>query len=231
MASWMIHLRVADNLLDRIPGLSAREFVVGNIAPDSGVPNDDWSVFTPSTRVSHFKQGSNRANPGAFAEKYFTPKLQAQYDESQFSFYLGYLVHLMTDVCWVDSIYHPSKFKFADLLAEDPENFIWKLKEDWYDLDYLYLREHPDFRAFYIYEQAVGFENTFMEEFSPDAFDNRRQYITAFYREKNDHLDRDYPYLTKGEADCFVEKTAQHILQKSSYWEDRLGSSCLSPIP
>ena len=32
MASWMVHLRVADSLLDQIPDLSQAEFIVGNIA-------------------------------------------------------------------------------------------------------------------------------------------------------------------------------------------------------
>lgn len=55
MASWMVHLRIADRLLDSLPGLSAVDFVVGNIAPDSGIPNEDWSEFTPSVIVSHFR--------------------------------------------------------------------------------------------------------------------------------------------------------------------------------
>ena len=58
MASWLIHLRIADKLLDEIPGLSPTEFVVGNIAPDSGVPNEDWTSFTPSTTVSHYRKDS-----------------------------------------------------------------------------------------------------------------------------------------------------------------------------
>ena len=33
MASWMIHLRIADTLLDQIGNLSAEEFIMGNIAP------------------------------------------------------------------------------------------------------------------------------------------------------------------------------------------------------
>jgi hypothetical protein len=45
MASWIVHLRVTDKLLDQIPDLSPVEFVIGNIAPDSGVPNEDWSAF------------------------------------------------------------------------------------------------------------------------------------------------------------------------------------------
>ena len=55
MASWMVHLRIADKLLDQIPGLSPTEFIVGNIAPDSGVPIADWSAFSPPTKISHFK--------------------------------------------------------------------------------------------------------------------------------------------------------------------------------
>ena len=55
MASWMVHLRVADKLMGKIRFVNPTEFIVGNIAPDSGVPNADWSVFTPSTTVSHFK--------------------------------------------------------------------------------------------------------------------------------------------------------------------------------
>lgn len=124
MASWMVHLRIADKLLDNVPDLSPVEFIVGNVAPDSGVPNEDWSVFTPSTQVSHFKTDSSKANPDAFARKYFTPALQAGYSGQQYGFYLGYLVHLITDVLWVRDIYDPSKLRFAEERDKDPDNFI-----------------------------------------------------------------------------------------------------------
>lgn len=212
MASWMVHLRIADKLLDAKPYLSPVEFIVGNVAPDSGVPNEDWSVFTPSTVVSHFKTGSRKADPQSFAAKYFTPEQQSGYSEQQHSFYLGYLVHLITDVLWVRDIYAPSKVRFSAEYQADPDNFIWKLKADWYDLDYKYLRDHPGFRAFRVYLGAVGFVNNYMEEFQPDAFDNRREYITSFYLQENNHLDRDYPYLTEAEMDAFVNSSAAEIL-------------------
>ena len=41
MASWMVHLRIADKILDRIETLDESAFVLGNIAPDSGVPNEE----------------------------------------------------------------------------------------------------------------------------------------------------------------------------------------------
>ena len=47
MATWMVHLRIADGIRKRIPFLDRLEFLMGNIAPDSGVPNEDWSVYTP----------------------------------------------------------------------------------------------------------------------------------------------------------------------------------------
>ena len=217
MASWMVHLRIADILLDRIPDLCPTEFIVGNIAPDSGVPNEDWSVFTPSTTISHFRTPSHKkADPSHFAHKYFTSQLRRAYTSEEHAFYLGYLVHLMTDVAWSNNILYPAKIRFADEWAADSNGCIWRMKEDWYDLDFMYLRDHPQFRAFQIYQNAVGFENRFMEEFSRDAFDNRRQYITGFYREAKENLDRHYPYLTKEEMDRFVAQSSAEILTKLS---------------
>lgn len=212
MASWMVHLRIADKLLDQIPGLSPIEFIVGNMAPDSGVPNEDWSSFTPSYSVSHFKTGDEKAGPDAFASKYFQEEQQRQYGEGQFAFCLGYLTHLLTDKLWSRQIAKPS---FRRHIGGEPPYrgpMVDKIKDDWYDLDFKYLRDHPGFRAFRVYLGCVGFRNVYLEEFSEDAIDNRRQYITSFYLEGKDNLDREYPYLTEAEMDAFVTGAAEDIL-------------------
>ena len=210
MASWMVHLRIADKLLDKIPGLSPIEFIVGNMAPDSGVPNEDWSSFTPPYAVSHFKTGDEKAGPEAFAAKYFRPEQSSCYDERQFSFYLGYLSHLLTDRLWSEEIARPSFRKhIGDPPYKGPK--VAQIKEDWYDLDYKYLRDHPGFRAFRAYLGAVGFRNDFMEEFTPDALDNRRIYITDFYLQGKENLDREYPYLKEAEMDAFVLGAVEKI--------------------
>ena len=217
MASWMVHLRIADKLLDIIPDLSPTEFIVGNIAPDSGVPNEDWSAFSPPTKVSHFKSAGKKADPEAFAAKYFLHP--SEYNRKQYSFYLGYLTHLLTDVLWSEQVARPSLDRFGKTDAPDREEFIWKLKQDWYDLDFKYLRDHPDFRAFYVYRNAVDFRNDYMEEFAPDAFDNRRRYITQFYLAGRENLDREYPYLTEAEMDGFTEQAVHKILDKLHTYE------------
>ena len=211
MASWMVHLRIADKLLDRLSGISPVEFIVGNLAPDSGVPNEDWSAFYPPTKVSHFKTGTKKAGPEAFAEKYFRPEQRQTYSNRQFSFYLGYLSHLLTDSLWSKQVAKPTFRKHIGGEPPYTDPKVWEIKEDWYDLDYKYLRDHPGFRAFRVYLGAVGFPNDFMEEFSTDAFDNRRQYITDFYLQGKDGLDREYPYLTEAEMDAFVENAVREI--------------------
>ena len=209
MASWMIHLRIADKLLDRIPGLSPIEFIMGSMAPDSGVPNEDWSAFFPSTAVSHYRTdngtGKKHIDIDAYIRQFFSPELIKSYHEQQYSFYLGYYTHLLTDVLWSSLVARPVRQKFPDA--------SWaEIKEDWYDLDFLYLKKHPGFRAFRAYLGSVGFVNTYMDFFAPDAFDNRREYITSFYLQKNDHPDREYPYLTEEEADSFVNQAVESIL-------------------
>ena len=210
MASWMVHLRIADKLMDQIPDLSPTEFIVGNIAPDSGVPNADWSAFSPPTTVSHFKTEGKKADPEAFAAKYFTR--WQDYTAEQYSFYLGYLTHLLTDVLWSEQIARPSLARHGKSEEPHREEFIWQLKKDWYDLDFKYLRDHPKFRAFRVYREAVDFENRYMEEFSSDAFENRRRYITSFYLAGRENLDREYPYLTEREMDLFVDTSVHTIL-------------------
>ena len=211
MASWMVHLRVADKLLDLIPDLSPVEFIVGNLAPDSGIPNDDAVTFTPDTSVSHFRTEGIKACPEAFAETYFTSDRQSGYDEAAYSFYLGYLTHLITDVLWSQQVAVPT---FRALIGGDPPytgDLVSKVKDDWYDLDRKYLRDRPGFRALRAYLGAVGFRNRFMTEFSEDAFDNRRQYITDFYLQPKEGLDREYPYLTEPQMNAFVDGSVREI--------------------
>jgi len=45
MASWIVHLRIAELLLGMIDGLDAPYFAIGNIAPDSGIPDENWENF------------------------------------------------------------------------------------------------------------------------------------------------------------------------------------------
>lgn len=218
MASWMVHLRVADALLDKIADLDQTAFVVGSIAPDSGVPNSDWSAFTPPKTVTHYhrahtREAHKRIDLDAFCAEYFTPQHIQGYSKAAYSFFLGYYIHLLTDVEWARNISRPAVQQHPEEYAENRAAFTERMKEDWYDLDFRFLREHPGFRAFQLYEQAAGFRNSYMKEFSADAFDDRRAYICGFYRsEEHGPLYREYPYLPPERADLFVQETAGTVM-------------------
>ena len=209
MASWMAHLRIADKLLDEIGNLPQRHFIVGNIAPDSGEPVDgNWSVFTPSTDISHWKsEGLPRSER---AGKFKDLHLAVVGDNDSTTFYLGYYTHLLTDFIWSRDIFLPQQEQYAKEFEQDPK-FIWQIKRDMYDLDHLYYKEHPNFRAFDIYAGVSVFPNKYLDYFSEGAFEKKIEYITNFYKNFNGDLDREYPYFTKVNMDRFVECATEEI--------------------
>ena len=142
-----------------------------------------------------------------FVEDYFTPELRKSYNEQQYSFYLGYYTHLLTDVLWSELVAWPVRQQYPQATWDE-------IKEDWYDLDFLYIKKHPGFRAFRAYLGSVGFVNRYMDFFAPDAFDNRREYITSFYLQEKEHLNREYRYLTETAADEFVDTAVSRILTR-----------------
>jgi hypothetical protein len=217
MASWMVHLRIADELLKYISNIDETAFVMGNIAPDSGVPSKDWKEYYPPKKISHFKTKNGDEtyfDLNAYCSKYFNDELIKDYTLKEFSFFLGYYVHLLTDVQWTKTIYAALITSHPQEVSEDKNKLIWAAKGDWYDLDFLYLEQHPDFKAFSIYENAVNYDNSFMDLFSKDAFENRRQYICGFYHSDNHgELHREYTYLTPEQADHFVNTTVQWIIE------------------
>ena len=233
MASWMIHFRVAQALLD---GLApdrepSREevvaFVMGNVAPDSGVPAPDGRGYLPDKDTSHFMrrfedvpvgQNPERCDPHLFAREWLdsAPALR---DGEATAFYLGYLCHLVTDNAWVRDFIYPAKVRFAHLRlvdgAETPEGvarFYAFLKKDWYDMDFLYLRHHPDLPAYRLFRSAPRFDNRFLPFFPADAFESKRREIAEFYRKGVATAEERAVYISDDEAEAFIERVADEVL-------------------
>ena len=100
-----------------------------------------------------------------FILEYFNDELKKTYTKKEYSFFLGYYVHLLTDIEWTDNIYMSLLNSYPDEAKSDLYKLVWTAKADWYDLDFLYLKQHPDFRAFSIYESCVDYDNVFMDMF------------------------------------------------------------------
>ena len=217
MATWMAHLRIADKLLDLFDFVDQSEFIMGNIAPDSGIPCG--MEYVPDKKTSHFmiKNSDGKSTFGwqQFSEKYLSCEKIKTYDKKEFSFFLGYLTHLMSDLKWIEAVHIPLKEKDGENYRKDKNATIWKWKKDWYDLDHQFIRDNPDFRAFSICKNAAEFKNTYLDFFSETAFDERRAFIVDFYSHFTNDLDREYVWLTEEVMKQYVEKAVGFILEKT----------------
>lgn len=213
MATWGLHIRIAERLLARISTLEKESFLIGNIGPDCGMPNSDWSAFDPPTEISHWKDQEKKIiNPDLFLEKCFSRHKEG--DEK--SFLLGYYAHLLTDIEFATMIKQKkSNDPLYQKLKED-KNFIWTIKRDWYDLDHLYFREHPDSIFFKVFQHVKEFPD-YLHYYPKGAIIRQVKYITDFYLKSSDDLDREYQYLTAAEMDNFLDNAIKVIEKKIRY--------------
>jgi hypothetical protein len=215
MASWIVHMRIADFLLSYIPNLDAPLFTIGNIAPDSGVPDEKWEKFEPPPDVTHFHQSHERRELGdlLFYREYLQPLSPAQ-DPLRFSFLLGYFCHLVTDNLWAEKIGRPTQARYAAQFAAD-KDFIWEVKKDWYGLDFLYVLSHPQ-SLFWRVFLSCSYDRQDLPFLPPNAVQQRICYIQDYYRSKtadDPELQRPYEYLSEAEMDAFVGESSQFLLE------------------
>lgn len=213
MASWIVHLRVAEKLLEKIPGLDAEQFAIGNVAPDSGVPDEKWETFNPPTEISHYKI-ENPDGPGhlledvRFIHEQMVDKVTLEDDPSRFSFLFGYFCHLVTDNMWADRIYRPTLKQYKEEFSADPD-FIWEVKKDWYGLDFTYVRSHPECLFWKVFLDA-RYKTEYLSFFPENAIADKLEYIQTFYQRTDDKVEAQLRlenniYLNEAELALFVD--------------------------
>lgn len=193
MASWIVHLRIAEALLGRIQPLDEAAFAVGNIAPDSGVPDEKWEKFSPPPEVSHFQNGHSVNRDLAdldFFRRYLHPLAESRQDARRFSFLLGYFIHLVTDNLWALKVGRPTRQKFLAQFEGD-KDFIWEVKRDWYGLDFEYVRGQPE-SLFWRVFLPVSFSGDYLDFMPPSAIQQRVDYIKAFYQRADEEVEKWY---------------------------------------
>ena len=222
MATWIAHLRIAENLLARIPGLDPGQFAIGSIAPDAGIPDEKWEKFDPPPEVTHFKRSQSVHKDIADLDFYRGYLADISPDDTGcFSFRLGYFFHLITDNLWTIDVGKPTTERFAEQFAAD-KSFIWEVKEDWYGLDHIYVREHPDSLYWRVFLDAEPFDGAHDRPASADldflpsqALPRQLYHIKSFYQRDDDEIKammaRPMIYLSRDDMDRFVEGATENI--------------------
>jgi hypothetical protein len=210
MATWIAHLRIADKLLEQLPELNPAQLAIGSVAPDSGIPDENWEKFTPPPAVTHFERSRSVHKDIADLE-FYKDYLQQVHpgNLTRFSFRLGYFFHLITDNLWTIKVGRPTQERFAGQFAADPQ-FIWEVKRDWYGLDHQYVREYPDCLYWRVFLEAEP-QDAELDFLPKQALPHQLKHIKAYYQlddeEIRDMMSRSKLFLTKIEMDRFVAET------------------------
>jgi hypothetical protein len=215
MASWIVHLRIAEQLMSLIPGLDEEKFALGSVAPDSGKPDERWENFTPPTRVTHFQNPDNAQRDCAdleFYRRYLHP-INMTKNRKQFSFRLGYFFHLTTDNLWSLRIGRPTMKKYREQFDAD-RDFIWEVKKDWYGLDFIHVRDHKDCIFWRTFCKAKP-EQGGLDFLVPESLAWSVRHIQKYYQTSGEETqalyNRPYIYLSQADADRFVNEAVERL--------------------
>jgi len=215
MATWISHLRIAAGLLDEIPGMDEVAFAFGNLAADSGKPNEDWTQFDPPKTVTHFLdpgQGERSIRDLEFFNLYL--KDLNKDNLPCYSFVLGYYFHLVCDSLWSHWIGIATKRDNAALLAEDRSQFWSQVKDDWYSLDQRYNQAHPE-GLFWRAILPNPNPPLYLPFLSPNGLEYSLDYIREFYSQPEPEwlAARPYPYLNESTMACYVNDSVAVMLE------------------
>ena len=215
MGTWISHLRIAENLLQHFPEVDEVTFTFGNLSPDSGIPNADWTEFNPPKEVTHFlRKGEEEyaIHDLVFYRQYLADIKPAD-DIQLYSFRLGYFFHLICDIMWAKRIVTATRQEFKELFEKDKKKAVSLVKDDWYGLDQLYVRNHPE-HIFWRVIMTNSYPPSYLPFIKVKALHHQYDHIRKFYSAQEDQwfLSIPYQYLNETMMTRIVNESTEAIL-------------------
>ncbi len=201
MATWGVHLRVARKFMKKIDKTHWREFIIGSVAPDCGYgAKDSFGEFVPPPRVTHWSPSGMKRD--CRYKDFFNTYMTGEKNDDYW-FYLGYYIHLMTDIMWSVTMYMPTRVRYAREYEENKE-FLKVIKQDWNDIDVMYLRkleEHPSYDII----RGAGEIKDYLPYYEKGQLTKQVKFIADYYELYPDVPDREYIYTKPSELQNFVD--------------------------
>jgi hypothetical protein len=215
MGTWICHLRIAEKLLPHFPELDTTLFTFGNLAPDSGIPNETWTEFDPPKEVTHFLhrgEGEDMIRDLVYYREHLT-NITPQDDIQKYSFRFGFFTHLICDMLWFKYLDATTKTAFQELIAEDHQKAWGLFKNDWYGIDQVYNHSHPEGLFWQVIHKEAN-PPSYLPFIKENALHQQYDYIRKFYGEYDAYWfeERKYPYLNESTMSRIVNDTVKAIL-------------------
>ena len=231
MASWVTHLMIADNVLDKISRLDRHGFCVGNIAPDCNVENEDWTQFTPSRAVTHWMSAERKkaSDCDRFCHEYLENRLRNVKTNEEFSFLMGYYSHLITDAefqrftrdedrvasAWKRIKSHPILSEKSSGMPENRDSVKILINKnermkDIYSIEADYLEQHPESGYFTEILKLTTFPDYI--DYLPAGAIVRKISVMEYIPKKETS---EYPYIgmSKEEYAYFVDRATALVVE------------------
>ncbi len=209
MGTWICHLRVGERLLEYLPHLDKTAFILGSLAPDSGIPNADWTVFDPPKTVTHYLkagEGEDRIRDLVFYRQHLDG-LHPTASLANYSFRLAYFFHLICDSLFVRLVWRPTEqVQHEQIARQGKQAVVEMVKEDWYGLDHCYVREHPECAFWQVLMPAPN-PPAYLDFVPAQALGQQLDYICAYYSTPDPTrvLERPFPHLNAATMARVVE--------------------------
>ena len=190
-------------------------FTFGNLSPDSGIPNKDWTQFDPPKEVTHFlrKGKGEHAIHDLVYYKQYLADIKSEDDIKRYSFRLGYFFHLICDIMWARRIGITTKKEFKSLFVENPEEAVGIIKDDWYGLDQLYVNDHPESNFWKVIMPNPD-PPSYLPFVKDQALHQQYAHIRKFYSQPPDEwfLSIPYRYLKEETMTRMIDDSIEAIL-------------------
>lgn len=181
MATWVVHMKIAQRLLEigAVPQSCQEEFITGSLSPDCGYGSkDSTNGFTPPAEVTHFAKNGKKTD--CRYDEFYDTYVKNKEKNPDYYFYLGYFVHLATDVFWAKNIFEPAAEKYTDAEKKDL-SYIAEIKKDWCNLDFKFLRENPDFKPYTVLKNITSVKD-YLPYYEQGQLTVQLKYIADYYK-------------------------------------------------
>ena len=208
MSTWIMHLRVAEQVKNLIPNLNEAAYYAGAIAPDSGRMVDDFT-YLPSKDISHWKRDDVSYEQRFLDNKEFYSKyILPETDNFKKSLLWGYYVHILTDTIYVRDIIHP--YMHAHGYPFWQQN-ITAIRKGWYEIDFRFLAHNKGYKPFELLKTLSPFTNEFLGYFAPTDVYDRITYAINLYDNAKTDAECVFFTHTPAQADALVTAMKNEI--------------------
>jgi hypothetical protein len=183
---------------------SYQYFLIGNVAPDSGVLNEDRTSYTPSGEISHFSSTESakwKCDDLRYYRTYIQPVTNNEPLSEEQCFHFGYYTHLVVDRLFGFFIYKPIKDQYKEFFEQD-RLFGWEVRKDFHGLDVEYLENHPDWAAWHTFLHSY-YNLDCLDFYPPRNIQQKLEEIKNNFHVEDGFV-RPNQFLTQNDWDFFI---------------------------